>query len=184
MNRFATLVILAVLASSASAAGLDDLVNYREYSDTLSSSGQPTAEQLERVREAGFERVVYQAFTDHHTTQEQQDRQVKDLGMEYVNIPVDWEAPTVGDFALFAGALQGADPKKTLVHCQVNFRASSFSFLYRVLYQDVPMDVAKQDLDSVWVPDDTWREWIFAVLEANGTSPDCDACLWEERGSE
>jgi hypothetical protein len=68
---------------------------------------------------------------------------------------------------------------KTLVHCQVNFRASSFSFLYRVLHQDVPMGQAKDDLDSVWVPNETWRKLIFAILEENGRSPHCDACLWD-----
>ena len=68
---------------------------------------------------------------------------------------------------------------KTLVHCQVNFRASTFSFLYRVLHEDVPVGEAKDDLDGVWVPNATWRQLIFDVLEANGISPDCDSCLWE-----
>jgi hypothetical protein len=80
---------------------------------------------------------------------------------------------------MFAG-LMGREPAgKTLVHCQVNFRASAFSFLYRVLFLDVSMDAAKEDLNSVWVPNETWREFIFAVLEAYGRSPDCDSCLWE-----
>ena len=43
---------------------LDDIVNYREYSATLSSSGQPDMDQLGYLREAGFERVVYLAFSD------------------------------------------------------------------------------------------------------------------------
>jgi len=181
MKRFVLVFVLAALIPHAFAGELDDLINYRAYSDTLSSSGQPTVEQFQRVREAGFERVVFLAFSDHEGSLEHEDRVIKDLGMEFVQIPVDWETPSVNDYALFAGALDRAEPKKTLVHCQVNFRASSFSFLYRVLHEGVPMDVAKEDLDSVWVPNDTWRDWIFAVLEAHGMSPDCDACLWETR---
>jgi hypothetical protein len=99
--------------------------------------------------------------------------------MKYAHIPVDWNAPRNSDFYMFAGLMEREPAKKTLVHCQVNFRASTFSLLYRVLYQDVPLDVAKEDLNSVWVPNDTWRKFIFDVLEESGRSADCDSCLWE-----
>ena len=98
--------------------------------------------------------------------------------MEYLHIPVDWEAPTASDFYLFAGAMQRSPGKKTLLHCQANYRASAFSFLYRVLYEGVPMATAKRDMDSVWTPNQTWRELIFAVLEENGVSPHCEGCVW------
>lgn len=171
--------LLLGAAGAAHASGVEDLVNYREYSAALSSSGQPTEAQLETVANAGYERVVFLAFSDHHDSLANEDRIVKGLGMEYAQIPVDWDAPRVSDFYMFAGLMEREPAKKTLVHCQVNFRASTFSFLYRVLYQDVPLDVAKEDLNSVWVPNGTWRKFIFDVLEENGRSPDCDTCLWE-----
>lgn len=163
----------------ASASGLDDIVNYREYSATLSSSGQPDKAQLESARDSGFERVVYLAFSDDHTALANEDRVVKDLGMDYVHVPVVWEAPSSSDFYAFAGAMQREPGRKTLVHCQVNYRASTFSFLYRVLYEGVPVDQAKEDMNSVWIPNDTWRELVFSILEENDISPHCDTCLWE-----
>ena len=57
--------------------------------------------------------------------------------------------------------------------------ASAFSFLYRVLYQNVPVAVAKADMNAVWQPDKTWRELIFTILKENGKSPLCDDCNWE-----
>jgi protein tyrosine phosphatase (PTP) superfamily phosphohydrolase (DUF442 family) len=174
--------LCALILSSATAHAADDLseiINFREYSDLLSSSGQPNAEQFKAVRNAGFERVVFLAFTDHEHSLRHEDRIVKDLGMEYAQIPIDWGAPRKSDFYMFAGLMQRAPKSKTLVHCQVNFRASAFSFLYRVLYEDIPIAAAKEDMNSVWVPDDSWRELIFDVLEDNGISPDCDNCLWE-----
>jgi protein tyrosine phosphatase (PTP) superfamily phosphohydrolase (DUF442 family) len=139
-------------AGLASASGVEDIVNYREYSAILSSSGQPTQAQLQAVADAGYERVVFLAFSDHDESLVNEDRLVKELGMEYAHIPVDWDAPRNSDFHMFAGLMARDPGKKTLVHCQVNFRASTFSLLYRVLYQDVPLDVAKEDLNSVWVP--------------------------------
>jgi hypothetical protein len=122
--------------------------------------------------------VVFLAFSDHHESIANEDRIVKELGMDYVQIPIEWDAPTNSDFYLFAGSMEREPEKKTLVHCEVNFRASSFSFLYRVLYLNVPMEQAKDDLNSVWVPNSTWRSLIFNILEENGRSPHCDGCLW------
>jgi protein tyrosine phosphatase (PTP) superfamily phosphohydrolase (DUF442 family) len=176
---FAAGLLLFGTAALANASGVEDIVNFRAYSAALSSSGQPTEAQLQEVADAGYERVVFLAFSDHHESLAGEDRLVKGLGMEYSQIPVDWDAPRVSDFQMFAGLMEAAPGKKTLVHCQVNFRASTFSFLYRVLYQGVALDEAKDDLNSVWVPNDTWRKFIFEVLEENGRSADCDTCLWE-----
>ena len=98
--------------------------------------------------------------------------------MEYVHIPVVWTSPTVADFENFAAIMQSNPQKKTLLHCQVNWRASAFSFLYRVLHDGVPMAEAKADMNTVWEPNEMWRGLIFGVLEANGLSPDCEACEW------
>ena len=176
---YAAFFLLFGTTAAAHAAGVEDIVNYRAYSAALSSSGQPSAAQLESVAEAGFKRVVFLAFSDHSESLANEDRLVKSLGMEYAHIPVDWDAPRASDFYMFAGLMGRGPGKKTLVHCQVNFRASTFSFLYRVLYEDVPLGVAKEDLNSVWVPNAAWRKLIFDVLEENGRSPDCDTCLWE-----
>lgn len=175
----AVFLLLSAVAVPAVPADVAEIVNFREYSATLSSSGQPSEAQLAAVADAGYERVVFLAFSDHDESLAHEDRIVKKLGMAFAHIPVDWEAPRRSDFQMFAGLLQKEPAKKTLVHCQVNFRASTFSFLYRVLFQDVPLDVAKEDLNTVWVPNGTWREFIFAVLEEYGRSPECDSCLWE-----
>ena len=78
-------------AAAGTAAGAEtpgDIVNYREYSPTLSSSGQPTAAQFSALREVGFERVVFLAFTDHDESVAGEDRIVSGLGMDYIQIPV------------------------------------------------------------------------------------------------
>ncbi len=171
--------LLLVIASLNLAAGeVQDIDNYRQYSPSFSSSGQPTAEQLKAVSEAGFKRVIYLAFTDNKSAIVAEDRVVKSLGMDYLHIPVDFEQPTLEDFEDFAAVLKRHKNIRTLLHCQVNMRASTFSFLYRVIYDDVPMVVAKNDLDSIWQPDRVWYQFIVAVLTKHGLSPECDGCDW------
>ena len=178
------IIVTTMLASLlgcpfANAGELSDISNYREYSATFSSSGQPTKEQLELLKDDGFERIVYIAFSNNGNAFADEDVVVKELGMDYVHIPVIWDQPSTSDFYAFAGSMQREPDRKTLLHCQVNYRASAFSFLYRVLYADVPVADAKADMNSVWQPNETWQKLIFEILEENGKSPHCNGCSWE-----
>jgi hypothetical protein len=64
------------------------------------------------------------------------------------------------------------------LHCQVNYRASVFSFLYRVIYLGVDMKEAKSDMNSIWKSNETWTKFIFQILEMNKIDPACDQCTW------
>ncbi len=157
---------------------LAEITNFRQYSDTFASAGQPTREQFEAIADNGFERVVYIAFTNNQNALSDADIVVKGLGMEYMQIPVDFDNPRPGEYYAFADSMVRNEGRKTLLHCQVNARATAFSFLYRVLNEDVPMAEAKADMNSVWQPNAVWRDFIFEVLDQNGVDPNCETCDW------
>ncbi len=157
---------------------LDEITNFRQYSPVFASSGQPNREQYQILADQGFERVVYIAFTNNPNALSDADQLVKSLGMEYMHVPVDFNNPLPDDFYAFADSMQRNTGKKTLLHCQVNARATAFSFLYRVIYEDVPLAKAKADMNTVWQPNEVWRDFIFTVLEQNDIYPDCPACDW------
>ncbi|OUS13385.1 hypothetical protein A9Q89_03095 [Gammaproteobacteria bacterium 53_120_T64] len=160
------------------AGELSAINNYLQYSSYFASSGQPSAEQLEDVANAGFKRVIYLAFSNSKTAIEIEDHVVKSLGMDYLHIPVDLERPTRRDFDNFSAVMKNNKKQKTLLHCQINKRASSFSFLYRVIYAGVPMGEAKRDLDSIWQPNKIWYQFMVEVLKQHGHSHLCDGCDW------
>ena len=54
------------------------------------------------------------------------------------------------------------------MHCEVNFRASVFGFLYQVLYGGSEVDAAMSLMHSIWVPNDTWEAFIARVMTDNG----------------
>ena len=157
---------------------LADITNFRQYSATFASSGQPTKDQFSAIAENGFERIVYIAFTNNTNALPDADQVVKGLGMEYMLIPVTWDNPLPSDFYAFADSLRRDTDKKTLLHCQVNARATAFSFLYRVIYEGVDIAEAKADMNTVWQPNETWRDFIVAVLAENGMSSECEDCDW------
>ncbi len=176
-----TLLPQLSLALEEPASELAEITNFRQYSETFASAGQPTREQFELIRDQGFERVVYIAFTNNTNALPDEDQIVKGLGMEYMQVPVDFSNPLPSEFYAFADSMQRNTGKKTLLHCQVNARATAFSFLYRVIYEDVPVAEAKADMNTVWTPNEVWRDFIFEVLAQNDVDPDCPDCDWTPR---
>jgi len=166
------------LAVEEPPAELEGITNFRQYSATFASAGQPTADQLQAIADQGFERIVYIAFTNNTNALPDEDQIVKGLGMEYMQVPVDFSNPLPDDFYAFADSMQRNTGKKTLLHCQVNARATAFSFLYRVLYEDVPVAEAKEDMNTVWQPNAVWRDFIFEVMAQNDKDPNCEGCDW------
>ena len=138
--------------------GLAEIMNYRQYDEMFASAGQPTREQFSYIANQGFERIVYIAFTNNRNA--------------FAN-------PLPDEFYAFADSMQRNTGKKTLLHCQVNARATAFSFLYRVIYGDTPIFEAKADMNTVWQPDQVWRDFIFEVLGQNSIDPNCEGCDWD-----
>jgi|GEM_PF-117041 len=154
------------------------IYNYIEYSPTFASSGQPSEAQLQVQKDAGVERVIYIAFSDQEHSLPNEDRIIKELGLNYLQVPVDWKAPQKRDFDVVVQALKLEPERKTLLHCQANLRASAFALLYRVLHEGVPLATAKADMNKIWVPNGVWTRFILDVLEANNVASDCPGCDW------
>ena len=161
---FSAVVVLGNLPMSVQAQdapSVKDILNYKSYTPMFSSAGQPTREQLPLIKEAGYQRVIYIAFSTIGPAIPEEDQLVKELGMDYLHIPVDFNNPTIRDFNAFADAMQREPDTKTLLHCQVNARATAFSFLYRVIYDGVSVEEAKRDMNTVWQPNAVWRDFIW-----------------------
>jgi len=151
--------------------------NYRSYSARFASSGQPTIDDFKRLKDSGVGRVIYLAFNNNKSAIVDEDRVITELGMEYIHIPIDFNAPKLSQYNTFASIMK-SDNKKTLLHCQVNYRASTFSFLYRVIELNTPIEQAKADLDSVWELNPVWFNFMKSVLIHYSKDYQCEKCDW------
>jgi protein tyrosine phosphatase (PTP) superfamily phosphohydrolase (DUF442 family) len=146
----------------------DDLERIRDYfrlDDRLATSGQPTLEELALIRDAGFEIVVNLVPPSARWYLPAEDGAVAALGMEYVNIPVVWDAPTPADLARFANLMDAAAGRRIFVHCVANKRVSAFVFLYRALRLGHDETDAEDDMERIWVPSGVWREFVTSALK-------------------
>ena len=133
-------------------------------SKRIDTSGQPSEEQLVGLKQAGYDLVVNLAPPYTLGSIETEGSLVAGTGIPYVNIPVDWDNPKMRDFDLFTDILDIAGGRHVLVHCQVNRRASLFTFLYRVAHENADVDQAYEKVTSIWSPEPHWLEFANRVM--------------------
>src|SRR5690349_19155377 len=89
----------------SSSTKLSAIRNFRSIGKKLGTAGQPTAEQFQLVRNAGFEVVINLALPSSDNALPNEGSIVSALGMFYVHIPIDFKAPTSEDFQAFASVM-------------------------------------------------------------------------------
>jgi protein tyrosine phosphatase (PTP) superfamily phosphohydrolase (DUF442 family) len=144
--------------------------NVVEISPKLVTAGQPSAEALASLAAQGFEVDIYLAPPTVGDAVKDEAVIVGKQGMVFINIPINFKNPTEKDFEAFAGVMKGLDKRKVLVHCQVDLRASSMVFLYRVVVGKEDPHVAYKAVAQVWSPEGPWKRLIQELLKKNGVN--------------
>jgi protein tyrosine phosphatase (PTP) superfamily phosphohydrolase (DUF442 family) len=153
-----------------SPASLSEIYSFRAVGERLGTAGQPTEAQFRTLRETGFEVVVNLALPTSDNALANEGSIVTAFGMSYVHIPVNFEAPTPGDFRAFCRVMAAFEGRRVFVHCAANKRVSAFVFLHRVLHERVDVADAERDLHAVWQPDEVWSRFIRNQLESGGAA--------------
>lgn len=175
LTLFLGLALAPQAAVASESLGLLELFRYHEYSDRLASSGQPTPEQLPALAAAGIDAVISLVPLGEPGTYADEGEQVRALGMDFVHIPVDWEAPPPADLRRFFAAMARFKHKRVLVHCYANARASAFVYLWRVLEAGHEATAARETMLSIWRMNEgyafeTVPQWTRFVAEAIAAS--------------
>lgn len=108
----------------------DEIYNAVRVNDQLLTAGMPTEQQLRDAAAEGFTAIICLVPSSERNGPSDEAGLVRDLGLEYVYIPVDWNNPTDADFAAFDEAMGRLAGEKLLIHCAANYRVTAFYSLY------------------------------------------------------
>lgn len=138
---------------------LEAIYHFHKIDENLATAGQPTIEQFSTIKSANYTLIINLA--DGTTERDILDEAeiVSDLGLNYHQLPVDWENPKDSDIDAFFDLLSDNQYQKIFVHCIANYRVAAFVFLYRVLKQSVPIAEAQSSKDAVWKPKHVFPKW-------------------------
>jgi protein tyrosine phosphatase (PTP) superfamily phosphohydrolase (DUF442 family) len=141
--------------------------NVVQVSPLLVTAGQPTRESLQGLEANGYDAVIYLAPGDSADAIPEEAALLKAQGIEFVHVPIPWNAPETKHLTATADAMKRLQGKKVLVHCQLNMRASAITFLYRTIYAKEDPATAWLDVKKVWTPRDPWATFVTRELAAN-----------------
>ena len=136
------------------------IYNFKQVNEHILTGGQPSEAQLQAVAADGVKTVINLATINPRYSLEDEAKSVRELGMTYVHIPVEWENPQKEDFAAFETALRRAEGEKVLVHCAANYRVTAFVSLYGMKHWG--WSAAEADALMAHV----WKAGQFSVWDA------------------
>jgi protein tyrosine phosphatase (PTP) superfamily phosphohydrolase (DUF442 family) len=170
--RTAVLLAVACVVVICGAAFASDeslqAPNVVPISARLVTSGQPSRVALSKLSAQGFGAVIYLAPPTVSDAVPGEADIVSKQGLEFVNIPIQFGNPTEADFQSFIEAMNRLRDRKVLVHCQVNLRASSLTFLYRVIIDREKPEQAYESVARVWSPEGPWKKLLITQLRKAG----------------
>jgi protein tyrosine phosphatase (PTP) superfamily phosphohydrolase (DUF442 family) len=145
-----------------------NIFNFVELSDRISTSGQPAAADFKGIAAQDFTTIINLALPSSDHALPDEGAIVTGLGMNYVHIPVRWEAPRVEQFRRFAGILRQLEGEKVWVHCVANMRVSCFMYLYRRHELGWPEADARRHMAPIWDPgaNPAWAQFVEHVASS------------------
>lgn len=140
--------------------------NYKRVDAGLSTAGAVTEEQLHTLRAEGYEAVINLLPQSHPHAIANEREIVEEQGMLYIQIPVEFEKPTLANYNEFVLAMDTSAGQKTLIHCAKNYRASAFYAIYANQFCGWSRQEARDFIASVWRPSEhpPWDTFIESLL--------------------
>jgi protein tyrosine phosphatase (PTP) superfamily phosphohydrolase (DUF442 family) len=105
-------------------------------------------------------RVINLGLHSHEHALADEAASLRALGIDYVHIPVPFDAPTAQHYDQFASALMAAGDEPVHVHCILNARVSAFFYRYRIAAMGMDATVARAAMETVWRPGGVWAAFI------------------------
>ena len=169
-RKFTAFALGSALLHEAALAVTLDAPNTVEISSFLITSGQPSPKALAGLGTLGIQAVIYLAPSSVADAVKNEPELLKRQGIEFVHIPIPFNAPKEENVIAVSAALVRLKEKKVLVHCQVNMRASTMVFLHRVITLNEEPTRAYEAVSIVWSPEGPWRALIIEQLKKHNVA--------------
>ena len=101
---------------------LSQTLNFQFIHEHLFTSGQPTAEQLQQIKEYGVNTVINLALSNSNNHLVNEDHICLELGLNYIQVPISWDTPSDDQCLLVLDMIDHLVQEQTIwVHCSENY---------------------------------------------------------------
>ena len=140
---------MVLIEKTAAMSELTGIPRFLKLTDQVWTGGQPWLEHLPKLKDAGI-KVVINLRPHAEYKGEREEAKVKELGMSYFNIPVDFQTPDeldADDFLKLTDEQLKNGP--VFIHCAVATRVGAFWMIRRVLRDGWEYDKALEEANKI-----------------------------------
>lgn len=135
---------------------IPEIINYYEYNNQLAAGGQPTVEQLQLLKQKGFDVVINLSPASAKNALHNEHQVVENLGMDYIHFPVDCSNLREIHYLTVSALLNSLEGKKVFMHCGGNIKTSNLIHMYQVLEKNMDELLSLATLKKIQNPEDKW----------------------------
>jgi uncharacterized protein (TIGR01244 family) len=144
--------------------------NFFRVNNQFCTGGQPTMEDLSRMKDEGGRAVLNLRRPSEYNAEEEAAK-AKSLGLRYFIIPVDSAAPRDDQVDEFLKIL--ADPlnRPLFLHCTTNNRVSAFWMIRRVLVDGMKLEDAETEAKKAGLHSQSLIDFARSYIERHARKP-------------
>ena len=164
-----TLILIIVTLSSivlvTNAQEVPPIRNFVRLSDDFCTGAQPRLEHFEKLKADGVKSILNLRPAGEHRAAEEEAK-VKELGLQYFNIPVVFGEPKKEQVAEFFKITDERKNFPIFIHCAAGIRVGAFWFIRRVLRDGWTVEAAEKEADEVGLRESPhWKEFARKYIE-------------------
>lgn len=166
-------------ASAQKQADFPDITNFLRINKQICTGGQPTMDDLARMKSEGVKAIVnlrrpseYDAATE--------EAKAHQLGLRYLNIPVNGQDPKDEQADEFLKFLADAHNRPAFIHCASANRVGAFWMIRRVLVDGWKLEDAEREAEKIGMRGADVRAFARDYIRRHEKTP---ATLHEEKPS-
>ena len=169
MKRVLMSVIVGVFAfSTAGLAQESSIQNFLRVNTEFCTAGQPTLEQLSDLKADGIRAVLNLRVPSEHDAAGE-EAAVRELGMNYFNIPVDGANIGDGQVEEFLALTDDVSNQPMFIHCGSANRVGAFWMIRRAIRDDWSVSDAEAEAGKIGLRSEALRDFALQYIETHRT---------------
>jgi uncharacterized protein (TIGR01244 family) len=142
-----------------------DIKNFLRLNEQICTGGQPTLEDLERMKAEGIKAIIsLRRHGESNFHAEEESARAKELGLRYFSIPVDSNAPKDEQVEEFLKIMKDPENRPVFIHCQSANRVGAFWMIRRVLVDGWKLDDAVKEAEKIGLSNSRTREFALDYI--------------------
>ena len=162
------LVATATAAAQQPPKDTSSIKNFLRINEQICTGGQPTMAELEKLKQEGVRAVINLRRPSEYNAEEEAAK-ARELGLRYINIPVDSSDVKDAQVEEFLKATDDPANRPAFIHCTSAGRVGAFWMIRRVLRENWPVEQAEDEARKIGMHGPKLREFALDYIRRHPT---------------